>query len=198
MTVDLHRTFVMGPFGLRVRLDDLWTDPQPFVLAGRELAAMPPEARLLHACYHATLGDWPPRLVPHRDIAQLVLPGTVDPGRVRDLAAAWRGESLLALALARAWDLLGLTSELPLVVWARGYRVPGRDRRLLAVYAGRRNTYAAKSVAALVAIPRLSDKAAYLRALLLPDRSYLGHRHRGRFQRLRHGLGQARRKGGDE
>jgi hypothetical protein len=193
-TVDLHRTFVMGPYGLQVHLADLWTDPQPFVLSGRELLAMSAEARLLHACYHATLGDWPPRLVPRRDIAQLILLGAVDERRVRELAAEWRGEALLALGLVRTWNAFALTPDPPLVAWARGFSVPRRDRRLLAVYSGHRNTYAAKSLAALVSIPRLSDKAAYLRALLLPDRSYLHGRHDGRFQRLRHGLGQASRR----
>jgi hypothetical protein len=196
-SVDLHRTFVMGPFGLQVRLADLWAQPEPFDLAGRTLHAMSPEARLLHACFHATLGDWPPRLVPHRDIAQL-LAGGVDERRVQDLAVAWRAESLLALGVTRAWELLGLTPEPALVRWARGYAVPRRDRLLLAVYSGRRNTYAAKSLAALLAIPRVSDKAAYLRALLLPERSYLAGRHGGPLARLRYGLSQVRRTGPDE
>ncbi len=53
--IDLHRTFVMGPFGLRLRLDDLW-DARPLRAGGPPVGALDAECRFLHACYHAALG----------------------------------------------------------------------------------------------------------------------------------------------
>lgn len=49
--LDLHRTFVLGPWGLRVDLDDLWDGGQEVVVGGppaaRPLAPQPVHARLL-------------------------------------------------------------------------------------------------------------------------------------------------------
>src|SRR5215207_914421 len=71
--LDLHRTFVEGAFGLTVQLADLFAPPYRFPLGGCELDALPQPQRLLHACYAAAFGDWPPRLMSLRDVAQLVL-----------------------------------------------------------------------------------------------------------------------------
>ncbi|MCA1704679.1 MAG: hypothetical protein LC808_16010, partial [Actinobacteria bacterium] len=65
---------MLGPWGLLVNLDDLWGDDgQEFVVGGHRLRALSHEYRLLHACYHATLGNWPLRLASLRDIAEMVL-----------------------------------------------------------------------------------------------------------------------------
>lgn len=189
--VDVHRTFVMGPYGLRVSLEDLWRSAEPFDLGGQELLALPVEVRLLHACYHAVLGDWPPRLLPHRDIAQLLFGGRVDVPTLFGLSRHWHADALLALGVAGAWDLLGLTSDHPVLRWARGYRVPPAERRLVAVYAREHTGFAAKSLAAVTSIPGLRAKAAFVRALALPDRGYVRHRHASATQRLLHGLRQA-------
>ncbi|MFW6041801.1 MAG: nucleotidyltransferase family protein, partial [Guyparkeria sp.] len=67
LELDLHRTFAPGGSGLRVQLDGLWDAPVTwFTVAGRALPALGPEERLIHACYHAMLGNSPPRLVPQR------------------------------------------------------------------------------------------------------------------------------------
>jgi hypothetical protein len=181
--IDLHRTFVLGPFGLTVNLADLWGDRDRFVLGGMELLALPQEERFLGVCYHAALGDLPPRLVPLRDIAQAHLGGRVDVDRVLELAERWRAQSVLARAVLLAWDSLGLDVSTPLTVFARNHVAPRREQRALAAYLGRRRGSATLLVASLRVIPGPRAKAAYLAALAWPDQSYLTGRHRGRGSR---------------
>jgi hypothetical protein len=186
--VDLHRTFALGPFGQRIRLADLWSAPPAgFTLGGVRLTALDTELRLLHAAYHSALGDYPPRLVPLRDIAQLVLRPDLDVPRVRALAAAWQGEAVLAHAVRQAWATLQIADLTALSTWAEGYRARQRDERDLAVYQSSETSYAAKSYAAVRGIPRPSDRLAYLRAMLLPADTYVAGRHSGRLARLRRG-----------
>jgi hypothetical protein len=142
---------------------------------------------MLNAAYHCALGDHPPRLVPMRDLAQLVLGHQVDTTRVLALAAAWQGEAVLAHALRVTWDTLRIADMTSLSTWAERYRPNPRDERDLAVYLSENASYAGKSYAAIRSIPRIPDRLAYLRALLLPQDSYVDGRHRGRVARLRHG-----------
>ena len=59
--IDLHRTFVSGPFGLSVDLGGLFATSTPFVVGGRRLLGLGRTERFLHACYHAALGRGTPR-----------------------------------------------------------------------------------------------------------------------------------------
>jgi Uncharacterised nucleotidyltransferase len=186
--LDLHRTFVMGPYGLTLDLDQLWETSEDFTVAGRTLSALGSEARLLHACYHASLGDARPRLVPRRDIAEMVLFGRPDLDRLHGLARDSRAESVLAEAVRSAWKTLAIADTVALSAWAADYRTPPRDRRDIDVYLGPNNNYAAKSLAALRVLPNWRDRAAFLTALTLPQTSYLGERHDGLGSRLRHGV----------
>ena len=96
LEVDLHRTFVAGPFGLTVDLDGVFDSGTPFVIGARTLQAMGLEERLVHACYHAALGDLPPRLMPLRDVVELSRIHGLDHDRVRYLTARWRAEAVVA------------------------------------------------------------------------------------------------------
>jgi hypothetical protein len=193
--VDLHRTFVMGPFGLRVDLDDLWRTSASFEIGGRKLQALGHEERFMHACYHTALGQSEPRLVPMRDVAEMLLFGSLDMDRVRDLMSRWKAEPVVARAVVLTWEALKLADAVSLSVWARRYEPDERDRKALAVYTARHGSYAAKSLEALRAIPRLRDKAAFVCALAFPQRSYLDDREHGvisRWRRAAHGVRDGR------
>jgi hypothetical protein len=196
--IDLHRTLALGPFGQRIRLDDLWSaPPATFSLAGVRLEALDTELRLLHTAYHSALGDHPPRLVPQRDLAQLALRPDLDVPRLRAMAASWQGEAVLAHAVKQAWAALQIADLTALSTWAEGYRPRERDERDLAIYQNDRTSYAAKSFAAVRGIRKPGDRIAYLRALLLPDDTYLVGRHAGRLARLRRGAAVVFGRGGD-
>ena len=94
LEVDLHRTFVLGPFGVAINLDDLFDGANTLMIGDRKLQALPVEAALLNACYHAVLGFWPPRLVPLRDVIEILRFPHLDVERVRARTClAWRSGS---------------------------------------------------------------------------------------------------------
>jgi hypothetical protein len=191
MEIDLHRSLAMGPFGLTIVLDDLWARSSMFSLAGRAVPALGPEERFLHAAIHAALGDPVPRLSPLRDVAQMLLTRPLDVDRVRATSSAWGIDAVLARAVGQAAGAFELPAHAhPLLAWAAGFEPTRRDRHFLRVYTDPHQTYAAKSFAALRAIPDLRSKLAYVRALLFPAPSYLAGRHRGRLRRWARGAGQ--------
>ena len=178
--LDVHRTLAMGPYGLLVRLDELWDRPARFMIGGRELLALGTEQRYLHACFHAVIGNATRRVVPHRDVAEMLLYGEHDPARLRELAAHWSAEVVLARAITDTWALLGITASGPLVDWAH-QRVPTRrDQRLMGVY-GPGTSYAAKAFAGLTVLPRWRDRLDYVRLLALPGDQSLAFRGRSRI-----------------
>jgi hypothetical protein len=190
--LDLHRTFVTGPFGLLVRLGDLWADATPWMLAGRRpLYALGREQRLLHACYHAALGDREPRIVPQRDIAGLVLSDDLDEVRVRELAYAWRAEYVVARAISMTWQTLALADETALTAWAKRYQPDQRSERAFASYRAEQANYAARSWASLRALPNLRTRASFMYSLAFPAGGVIGGKPlplMRRLMRARQGL----------
>jgi hypothetical protein len=191
--LDLHRTFVQGPWGVLINLDDLWDDGEEFNVAGRTLRALSRPTRFMHACYHAALGDWPPRLSSLRDIAQMLLVTGQNERDLRALTASWGAEAVLAVAVSDAWSLLSIAESTATSVWARVHLPTARDEARLAVYRHGRRTSTAQVVSALPAISRLRDKAAFLHALMLPEAQYREGRHASAIARFRHGIAEARR-----
>ncbi len=183
---DIHRTFVMGPYGLSIDLPELWSSASSFGLAGRPFLALDADHRFLHACYHAALGRRTPGIVPLRDLAGMLqrTHDPVDVARVRDIARRWRAEAVVARAVGLAWQEFAL-QETELSRWAAGYSVDRVDQRSLRAYLDPRMGYAAREFAALSAIPRLRDKAAFAWALMVPDRAFGAGRHGGRWRRWR-------------
>jgi hypothetical protein len=183
LELDLHRTFVEGAFGLTVDLDDLFTPPYRFALGGFELEALPMPQRLLHASYAAALGDWPPRLVSLRDVAEIVLrerPHLVD---VLMMAKRWRCEVVVARAVSNAWRELRITECPPIVEWARRYTPSRIDRMLLASHEGPARSFT-RHLTAMVVLPDTTTRLRYARAIARPQPSYLRARRMTPSQHL--------------
>lgn len=191
--IDLHRTLAMGPYGLRVHLDDLWRRSSTFELAGRLFQALGPEERFLHGCFHAVLGNSPPRLVPLRDVAQMQLTRPLDIDLIHFLSSSWGADAVVARAVRLAADALGLESDTPLTRWALEFTPDRRDRQSLAVYSRAAQSYAAKSFAAVRAISGIRDKAAFVFSLAFPNRRYLEQRRQTATRRWLRGLTEVRR-----
>jgi hypothetical protein len=168
LEVDLHRMFVPGPFGMQVDLDSLFSTATPFVLADTIMEGLGPEEQFLHACFHTVLGNATPRLTSVRDVAQILLHGSLDDQRVLHLAASWKVEVVLAGAIQVAWEALDLADRVPLSTWAQRYEPAQRQLRALRLYTGRTRNPVAQWAAALRLVPGTRAKAAYLHALLLP------------------------------
>lgn len=185
MELDLHRTFVLGPWGRLVNTDELWATSEPFTVNGVTMHALSAPHRFLHACYHAALGDWPLRLGSLRDVAQLL------PSASLPMAQAWGVQAVVAAAVADATRLLGLRETTPIQRWAVAYTPTPREEQWLALHTNEDKTFAAQALATLPTLRGIREKAAYLRALLLPDHRYTAGRHHSTLARLRFGVREA-------
>ena len=193
LELDLHRIFVDGAFGLTIVTDDLFVPPYRFPLAGYELQTLPMPQRLLASCYHAALGDWPPRLVALRDLVQLVLceqPNLLD---VLMMARAWRCEIVVSRAVTTAWDTLAITETPPIVTWARNYEPDRTARFLLASHEGVARSFT-RHLAALLVLPSVSDRLHYARAIAFPQRVYLEARGLSATSHIERALDRMRRR----
>lgn len=170
--VDLHRTLVLGPFGLWIRPEELLERREPFLLAGRKLYRLDDTAMLLNVAMHASLGQRPPRLVPLRDVAQVWTQGTVEWNTLEGWVSSWR----VTTVLRHAFMVASRTLDVATPPGARRF-VEARPRRsemkLLADYTSTRRSEGGTPLATIRAIPSMRAKAAYVWALGFPDREFL-------------------------
>jgi hypothetical protein len=175
--VDLHRTLVLGPFGLWLDPEELLGSTESFVLAGRRLERLDTTGMLLNAALHAGLGAAPSLLLPLRDVAQIVGRPAVDWDRLAGWAVRWR----LTAALDHAFDCTAETLGVELPPTTQRIRAMGArraERRAILAYTARRRS-GGVALAATRAIPGIRPKVAYLFGLLLPSREFLRARSRG-------------------
>jgi hypothetical protein len=189
--LDVHRTPVAGALGLAIPLDELFGEPGEFLVSGRALPTPGPVPTLLLACYQATIADLPPRLIASRDVVQ-VMTGVGAPSAADVIAAAerWQGRALVAEAIATAPVRLGLADETlrdgPMAEWADSYHPSTRERALLAAHRGPGYVYW-RQLAGVVVLSGPGPRAAYLRALVSPQTSYLTERDWKRGGHVRRG-----------
>lgn len=183
--LDLHRTLALGPFGLTVRLADLWDRHDVLQLGGEKLDCLGAEERFLHACFHAVLGDFPPRLVPLRDIAEMSLNEDLDLEFAIDLSRSWQAQAVLLRAVQLSWATLNLNCAAEPWVRVNLLEPPRRELKALAPYLSTERSYVGLCLAATRAIPKPADKARYLAAMAFPKRQFLAPRYPTRVARWR-------------
>ncbi|WP_420811107.1 nucleotidyltransferase family protein [Egicoccus halophilus] len=164
--LDAHRNLVFATFGLRIELDELFRSSRTFVLGGHDVRTLGAETRLLHACYHAALGDPDPRLSSLRDVAQLLAFGTHSIPHVQWLAHQWRAQAVLARAFRLCRQHLDLEVGGPLVDWAERHESTRAERRAIEAYVGRNRHHAVKLRASLPFLPGPRTKLRFVRAAL--------------------------------
>ncbi|HVW41023.1 MAG TPA: nucleotidyltransferase family protein [Amycolatopsis sp.] len=184
--LDLHRTFVLGPWGRLVDIDDLWDEGQELTVGGRRMRALSRPIRFLHTCYHAALGNWPLRLGSLRDIAEVLR--TVDEGSVRRIARNWGVEAIVAAAVSDTRRLLGIGGW----SWVDGHVPSRREISWLGLHTRTDKTFAAQAVATLRVLP-WRDRPAYVRALVLPDSRYTAGRHASPMSRFAYAIKEVRK-----
>lgn len=170
--IDLHRTFAAGLFGLNIKTDDLFATSSAFTVGGETIRALGPEERFLHACYSAAIGDPSPRLMTLRDIAQMLLLGEIDAQRVRTLCDDWRGRAVVDRAIRSTQSTFGLDELPPEWRWTIEHRCTSAEVRALRSYTSERSG-GSQALGALGAIRGVRAKLAFLRAMALPQRSFL-------------------------
>lgn len=188
--VDVHRTFVAGPFGLTIDLDGLFAGPHSVRIGTRSVHVLGADQRFLHACYHAALGDAQPRLVALRDVAQMLAGDQVDFDCALAHAQQWRARIVVARAITTAWRTLRLAPS-PESEWAAAYQPDRFEARSIAAYAGAERSYARQMAAGVRAVRGIPAKLAYVRSLLVVDPEY-ARRHDGGYTRRLRRAWQAR------
>ena len=169
--VDLHRTLALGPFGLWIDTTELTRGRTEVELAGARVHRLDDTSTMIHACVHAALGQRETLIVPLRDVLQVAWSGRVDWDLARERIGAWRLAAPVAHALLTARERLSVPipeEALSLVDLPAGWI----ERRALASYTTARRDRGGPSVSALWAIPGVSARVAYLRAMLFPDRRF--------------------------
>jgi putative nucleotidyltransferase-like protein len=188
LQVDLHRTLVLGPFGLWLNPEDLFERTVPFPLAERPLRRLDDTSLLLHACIHASLGWSPPLLLSLRDVAQVAGAGAVDWDLAAELARRWRLAAVVRHAFAAAQESLGASwpAEASGLLRLEPRR---REQRALLAYTTNRRARGGMALTTLWAIRGLRNKIAYVRDLAFPSPEFLTARAGGeggsRLRRLR-------------
>ncbi|HEX6231075.1 MAG TPA: nucleotidyltransferase family protein, partial [Actinomycetota bacterium] len=169
--VDLHRTLVLGPFGLWIRPEELLERGATFTLAGGPIPRLDDTGMMLNVAMHASLGWRPPRLAPLRDILEVARRGRVEWDVLAGWASRWRLAAVLEHAFGTASDTLGV--PLPPEAGALiGTPTPRRERRALAAYVGELRREGGIPTSTIRAIPGLKGKAAYVWALAVPSREF--------------------------
>ncbi|HEY3725351.1 MAG TPA: nucleotidyltransferase family protein, partial [Acidimicrobiia bacterium] len=192
--IDVHRTFVAGPFGLTIDLDELLSMPEWLAVGDDILPALDRESRFIHACFHAALGDRVARLVALRDVAQMILAHDLDRDLVMARARRWRAEAVVARGVRLTWARLRL-EPVAWSTWAASHRADRFQARALRAYTSESRSYATQTVAGLAAIRTMPEKAAYMHALLVSDGKHLAARDRSygrRVQRAARAFGATR------
>jgi hypothetical protein len=146
-----------------------------FSVGGRELRRLNATAAFIHACMHASLGFWPPLLLPVRDVAQIAGLPDVDWRQVADIAGRWKLRAVLHHALRMASETLDVA--IPREAESLfGLDPTRRERRALAAYTSDRRDRGGTALANLAAIRGVRARAAYAWALLVPSREFLSVR----------------------
>jgi len=188
--LDLHRTFVTGPFGLTIPLEDLFAGASPLQVGGRTFMALDPTMMLLHACYNVALGDLPVRLCALRDLMLLYAAPGADIELMVSVAHAWRGTAVVQRAGELAVEELSLPRSHPLWRLA-ALPVPRRERWALRSYLSQARSYS-RPLASLLVIRGVRARARYIRALVMPSSAYLASRGWTEASHLRRALDRLR------
>ena len=182
--VDLHRTFVAGPFSGGIDIDELLSERAEVEVGGARLAVLGPNGRILHACYNTALGDHPVRLGSVHDLLRMTSRPDWSPDLVLATATRWLGRAVLQRAASLAVAVGGSDSPGPLHGFA-AIAVPRRERWYLHSYLTSARGYT-RELAGLAAIPGVRARLRYLRALVRPSDEYLrsrGWTERGHVRR---------------
>ena len=171
LVLDLHRTLAKAPFGLWLDPEELFERADTFRCAGVELPRLDDTSALIHACLHAILGEQP-LLMPLRDITQIATVGNVDWAAFEDLTRRWRLDAVVGSVAGAITDELGADVPPELAAMA-GRPVSAGERRALEAFTTERRQHGAMSLSVIRTLPGARAKAAYVRALALPDKDFL-------------------------
>lgn len=151
LEIDLHRRFAIGRFGVTARMETVFDSSASIELAGRTIPVLDPAYRLLHACFHASLGGFR-GLRAFRDVAQLIVVTGADWEATFAVARSWRAEAVVSSAIKDAWSRLQLDLDHPAHVRAVSTPTSRVDERVLGLFA-EGSTFRSQALSALPRLP---------------------------------------------
>lgn len=190
--VDVHVTLAPGPFGLAIPVEELFGSPDTIGVGGVAVPVLGPVHRFLHACYHAALGDDPPRFASLRDVVELARRGEAHADAVLATARRWRGRAVVQRALGLAAATLGVPVPAAYAEWVQRYRPAPLEAAALRSSLPPAAGYARQAAAGLLLLPGARARLHYATSLLFPGREYLADREGSYLRRARRALGLAR------
>ncbi|TPW13682.1 MAG: hypothetical protein FD127_1867 [Acidimicrobiaceae bacterium] len=182
--VDLHRTFVAGPFAMWIDASSLFDHFVSLTVGDMEVLALATEERCLHACFHAAVSDLEPALISLRDVVQAASAPALDLDRLLRIGGQWRALSVIAKAVTTAWSSLEPEGEPPLARWARSFEPSAKERRVLRAYEATQHRWAHQAVAGIRAVSGVRSRIAYATAIVAPSRRAMAWRGRSAEHRL--------------
>jgi hypothetical protein len=192
MAIDLHRTLIRGPFGVRIPVAELIAASRPLELGDGTLRALAPSDAYVFAGLTAGAADVPARLLTLRDLLELERAPGFDADAVRRAARRWRVEAALARAVIVLAERLQPVPSPALLPWARSFRPAVLDRLYMSCYTSSARSYRS-TLATLVALDTWSDRRRLAWALLVPQRTYRAARGWSLGDHLRRAIGKLRR-----
>ena len=166
----------LGPFGLWIRPDELLARREPFLLGGRRLSRLDDTGMLLNVAMHASLGWWPPRLVPLRDVLQVTNAGGSN-GVARTVGQSLASDGRLRpRVLAVGVDARGGGASTELTQLRRRCRRGSAGPSTGTRATGERRE--ARRSRRYEAIPDVRSKATYVAAFAFPGKEFLEARTR--------------------
>lgn len=172
--VDLHRTLVLGPFGLWIDPEELLDRSATFELAARKIPRLDDTGMLLNVAMHASLGRSESRLVPLRDVVEVAERGAIEWQTLSSWVASWRLRAVFQHAFREAADVLGGPLGAEALPFLEASVNPG-ELRALTSYLGARRSEGATATGTMRAIPGIR-KVEYAFALAFPRREFLAAR----------------------
>ena len=175
MEIDLHRTLVLGPFGLWIDPGDLLDRATAFELAGRKIPRLDDTDMLISVAMHAVLG-WPPRLLSYRDVFEVSRSADVDWSTLARRAADWH----LTAVMIRAFESASLALRTEPIADAEildAVPITRSEVRALGSYTGQQRGLGGTALSTLHAIPGVRKKVAYVRAVAFPQRAFMRDRY---------------------
>jgi hypothetical protein len=167
LEVDLHRMLVRGPFGVRMRPEDLWRRSREFAIGGVPMATLGLEESLIHACFHLMiLSD--KRALTVRDVAQFLANPALDTDTVIELSRAWKAQIVLGAAVLLTTSMIPAVADTDLLPWARALKPGPMDRTYLRIARPGATMGPAEWPATLIALRSNSARVMLIRSILRP------------------------------
>jgi len=132
--IDPQESLRDGPFGASIPVQELFETTPTLQVAETEIPTLTDAALILAACYHAILPGDLRRLVPLRDVAEMLLSDRFDADTVLEHADRWQGSIVVATAVRAAADMFEMAPTTPLLSWATAYKPSAREQRWLGAY----------------------------------------------------------------